>query len=277
MALVRIINQSFLWSQKAWRFAFNVRLSQTNASTTSLAEAEQLEKSADADTESHGVVKHYTPLPKQVWVKSLESGDKLALMELDHFVFGTRPRVDILHRVVVWQRARMRAGTAKVKDRSEVSGGGRKPWRQKGSGQARQGSRRAPHWRGGGRVHGPRGPVSYDYSLPSNVRSLGLRAALSIKYAQGDLHIVDSLELSSSKTTHLLSILDKHKWQSVLFVDGGDVDVNMCKASSNVTKVDALPSRGLNVYSILLRDSLVLSVGAVRMLEERLKEKAADT
>lgn len=270
MALVRIINQSLLWRQQSWRFAFCVRLSHKNASATSGAEVEQ-SKEKCADT--HGVIKHFTPLPKQVWVRSLESADKLALMDLDHFVFGTRPRVDIVHRVMVWQRAKIRAGTAKVKDRSEVSGGGRKPWRQKGTGAARQGSRRAPHWRGGGRVHGPRGPVSYDYNLPKQVRSLGLRAALSIKYAQGDLHVVDSLELGSPKTTELLTVLDKHKWKSVLFVDGGDVDVNMCKASSNVPKVDVLPSRGLNVYSILLRDSLVLSVGAVRMLEDRLKEK----
>ena len=205
-----------------------------------------------------------------MWLKSLETGEKLTIVELHDFVFGVRPRLDIIHRVVVWQRAKRRAGTAKVKDRSEVRGGGRKPWRQKGLGKARHGSIRSPIWRGGGVVHGPRGPVSYDYTLPKKVRRLGLRSALSVKLAQGDLHVVDSLQLSSHKTKDLLPLLEKQNWNSVLFVDGGDVDETMCRASANLQTVDVLPSRGLNVYSILLRNTLVLTLGAVRMLEERL-------
>lgn len=221
-------------------------------------------------TDAHTPPTHYAPVPKQVWLKSLETGEKLAIVELHDFVFGVRPRLDIIHRVVVWQRAKRRAGTAKVKDRSEVRGGGRKPWRQKGLGKARHGSIRSPIWRGGGVVHGPRGPVSYDYTLPKKVRRLGLRSALSVKLAQGDLHIVDSLQLSSHKTKDLLPLLEKQNWNSVLFVDGGDVDETMCRASGNLQTVDVLPSRGLNVYSILLRNTLVLTLGAVRMLEERL-------
>ena len=119
-------------------------------------------------------------------------------------------------------------------------------------------------------VHGPRGPVSYDYTLPKKVRSMGLRTALSVKYAQGDLCVVDSLEMELHKTKGFLSLMQLHGWSSVLLVDGGDVNLNLCRATSNLQKVDVLPSRGLNVYSILLRDSLVLSLGAVRMLEERL-------
>jgi len=117
------------------------------------------------------------------WVTSLTGEDPLGIIELNEFVFGTNPRIDILHRVVVWQRAKKRAGTAKVKNRSERRGGGRKPWRQKGTGRARQGSIRAPQWRKGGRVHGPV-PRSYKYSLPKKVRRMGLRTALSVRYAQ---------------------------------------------------------------------------------------------
>lgn len=215
-------------------------------------------------------VLHYSPPPIQAWVTSFQSGEKIGIIDLNNFVFGTRPRVDILHRVVIWQRAKIRAGTAKVKNRSEVRGGGRKPRQQKGSGRARQGSIRAPHFVGGGVVHGPRGNASYDYTLPKKVRKLGLRSALSVKYAQGDLKIVDALTLESHKTRDLLPILECHGLSSALLVDGGDVDVNVCLATQNLPKVDVLPSRGLNVYSILLRDSLILSVGALRMLEDRL-------
>lgn len=221
-------------------------------------------------TDTHSPPTHYAPAPKQVWLKSLETGEKLAIVELHDFVFGVRPRIDVIHRVVVWQRAKKRAGTAKVKDRSEVRGGGKKPWRQKGLGKARHGSIRSPIWRGGGVVHGPRGPVSYDYTLPKKIRRLGLRSALSVKLSQGDLHIVDSLQLSSHKTKDFLVLLAKQNWKSVLFVDGGDVDETMCRASANLQTVDVLPSRGLNVYSILLRNTLVLTLGAVRMLEEHL-------
>lgn len=222
------------------------------------------------NVESNLPILHYGDSPRQAWLVSFLTGEKMGILDLDESVFGAPPRVDILHRVVVWQRAKRRAGTAKTKDRSEVRGGGRKPRPQKGFGRARQGSIRAPHFRGGGVVHGPRGPVSYDYTLPRKVRSMGLRTALSVKYAQGDLVIVDSLEMNVPKTKSFISLMELHGWNSVLMVDGGDVNLNLCRATSNLQKVDVLPSRGLNVYSILLRDSLVLSLGAVRMLEERL-------
>lgn len=216
-------------------------------------------------------VLHYSPTPKQAWITSFLTSEKMGILDLHDDVFGAHPRIDILHRVVVWQRAKIRAGNAKTKDRSEVSGGGRKPRPQKGSGRARQGSIRAPHYRGGGVAHGPRGPKSYDYALPKRVRSMGLRTALSVKYAQGDLTIVDSMEITNHKTKTFLSLMELHGWKSVLLVDGGDVNLNLCRATSNVQKVDVLPSRGLNVYSILLHDTLVLSLGAVRMLEEKLR------
>ena len=230
----------------------------------------------DNSTLEKTVISHFTPEPKQAWVRNFGTGEKLGIIELSNFLFGARPRLDILHRVVVWQRAKIRAGTAKVKDRGEVRGGGRKPYQQKGTGRARQGSRRAPHFVGGGVVHGPRGPVSYEYTLPKKVRRMGLRTALSVKFSQGDLHIVDSLALPSHKTRDLEPILKIHEWESALLVDGGDVDRNLCLASSNLESIDVLPSRGLNVYSILLRETLVLSVGAVRMLEERLGQDSCE-
>ena len=205
----------------------------------------------------------------EAWVTEFATGKRLGIVKLSNFVFGQSPRLDIMQRVVVWQRAKIRAGTAKTKAWWEVRGGGRKPHPQKGTGRARQGSIRAPHMRGGGVVHGPR-PRSYYYTLPRQVRAQGVRCALSVKYAQGDLIVVDSLSLQLHKTQRLVKILKKHKLESVLLVDGGPLDKNLALASSNLQEVDVLPSVGLNTYSILLRKKLVLSLGAVRMLEERL-------
>lgn len=217
------------------------------------------------------ITSHLVRSPLEAWIVEFTTGKNIGIVSLDNNVFGSRPRLDILQRVVTWQLAKRRAGTAKVKDRSEVSGGGRKPWPQKGFGRARQGSIRAPQWRGGGVVHGPRGNKSYDYTLPKRVRQLGLRTALSVKYGQGDLFIVDSLTLNDYKTKSLLNVLDIHKWKSVLFVDGGDtIDTSIALASQNLQEVDVLPTLGLNVYSILKRQSLVLTIGAVKLLEERL-------
>ena len=129
---------------------------------------------------------------------------------------------------------------------------------------------------GGGVVHGPRGPKSYEYTLPKKIKRFGLRAALSIKYAQGDLTVVDALQVSTHKLREVLPILEREKWGSVLMVDRGYVDRNLCYATRNLQKVDVLPSSGLNVYSMLLRDKLVLSIGAVRLLEERLLQDCVD-
>ena len=212
---------------------------------------------------------HYSPPPKQAWLVSFKTGRKMGIVDLNDDIFGVPARLDILHRVVVWQRAKIRAGTAKVKDRGEVSGTGRKPYPQKGSGRARHGSRRAPQFVGGGVVHGPK-PKSYDYTLPRKVVNMGVRTALSVKYMQGDLMFVDCLEVDTLKTKEFLSFAKLHNLDSALLVDGGDVSSKLCKATRNIQKVNVLPSRGLNVYSILKHDKLVFSLGALRMLEERL-------
>lgn len=214
---------------------------------------------------------HYCPPPKQAWLLSFKTGDKLGIIDLDDDIFGLPARLDILHRVVVWQRAKRRAGTAKTKDRSEVRGGGRKPWQQKGSGRARQGSIRAPHFRGGGVVHGPK-PKSYYYRLPQKVVNMGVRTALSVKYMQGDLMFVDCLEVDTLKTRDFLEVAKVHNLTSALLVDGGQVNLKLCKATRNLQKFNVLPSIGLNVYSMLEHEKVVMSLGALRMLEERLLE-----
>ena len=247
-----------------------------HTTTRIAAAAAEEERDSTTHASSSTIPYHYKPAHKEAPLKSFQTGEVLGTVKLHHFVFGAPARVDILHRIVVWQRAKRREGSAKVKNRSEVRGGGKKPWQQKGTGRARQGSIRAPHWRGGGVVHGPRGPKSYEYTLPKKVKRFGLRAALSIKYAQGDLTVVDALQVSTHKLREVLPILEREKWGSVLMVDGGDVDRNLCYATRNLQKVDVLPFLGLNVYSMLLRDKLVLSIGAVRLLEERLLQDCVD-
>ena len=212
----------------------------------------------------------YVPPKKEAPLYRLESGETLGTVELHHDLFGLQPRLDILHSVVVWQLAKRRAGTACTKTRGEVSGGGRKPWRQKGTGRPRHGSIRSPIWRKGGVSHGPK-PKSYYYPLPVKVRKLGVRTALSIKYAQNDLYIVDSLQLCSHKTSYLLEVMDIYKWHSVLFVDGSNVvDTNIALASKTLETVETLPQEALNVYNMLLRNTLVLTIGALYCLQERL-------
>ncbi|XP_031570984.1 uncharacterized protein LOC116305254 [Actinia tenebrosa] len=203
------------------------------------------------------------------WVTSLRDDSPVGIVELNDFVFAENPRIDILHRVVVWQRAKRRAGTACVKGRSEVRGGGRKPWPQKGLGKARQGSIRAPQFRGGGVVHGPK-PRDYEYTLPKKVRRMGLRVALSVRYAQGDLHIVESFD-DIEQDKDLIPILEHQGWTSAVLVDGLK-NATLADAAEDLRKVDVYHSENVNVYSILLRHKIIISLDGVRRLEERLCE-----
>lgn len=207
--------------------------------------------------------------PKQAWISNFITGKRLGIVNLNPLVFGERLRLDIIHRVIHWERAKIRSGSANTKTRAEVRGGGRKPRKQKGSGRARVGSTRAPNRVGGGISHGPK-PRSYFYPLPNKIRILGLRAALSVKYAQGDLHIVDALNFNGTQPEHISSTLYKHGWDSVLLVDGGAVDRNLYEATAGLEWCEVIPSGQCDVYSIMLRSSLVLSLGAVRMIEQAL-------
>lgn len=191
-------------------------------------------------------------------------------IELDDAVFGADVRKDILARMVNYQLAKRRAGTHLVKTRSMVSGTTRKPFRQKGTGRARQGSYRATQFRGGATVFGPV-VRDHGHSLPKKVRKLAMKSALSAKQADGKLVILDEVKLSDAKTKVLIEKLGKLGLSNALIVGGGTIDENFAKAARNIAMIDVLPTQGANVYDILKRDTLVLTREAVEALEARLK------
>lgn len=197
-------------------------------------------------------------------------GEKAGTLDLDEALFGLEPRADILHRVVRWQRNRAQAGTHKVKTRSEVSYSTKKIYRQKGTGGARHGSRKAPIFRKGGIYKGPT-PRSHGHELTKKFRKLGLKHALSAKAGAGNLVILDDAKLSDTKTSVLAKAVKEQGWKRVLIIDGADIDANLKTAAANLTGVDILPTMGANVYDILKRDTLVLTKSAVEALEARLK------
>ena len=191
-------------------------------------------------------------------------------IDLDEAVFGLPVRKDILARMVNWQLAKRRAGTHKTKGVSEISGTTRKPYKQKGTGRARQGSLRSPQFRGGATIFGPV-VRSHAHDLPKKVRKLALKTALSSKQAEGKLVVLDAAKSDSAKTKELAGRLNKLGWQSVLVIDGAAVDESFRRAAANIPGLDLLPQQGANVYDILRRDVLVLTKDAVEHLEARLK------
>ena len=194
---------------------------------------------------------------------------KVGEIELADEVFGVPVRPDLMHRTVRWQLAKRRAGTHKTKAVSEIRGSTRKPFKQKGTGRARVGTRRAPQHRGGVAMFGP---VLRDHAhkLPKKVRKLALKSALSAKQADGKLAVVDSLDLGSARTRVLAQRLGKLGWSSALVIDGDEVDAGFAQAARNLVEVQVLPQQGANVYDILRRDQLVLTRKAVENLEARL-------
>jgi large subunit ribosomal protein L4 len=191
-------------------------------------------------------------------------------IELADEVFGLPVRRDILARVVNWQLAKRRAGTHKTKGISDISGTTKKPYKQKGTGRARQGSLRSPQFRGGAVIFGPV-VRSHEFSLQKKVRRLGLKTALSAKQAEGRLVVIDAATLAEPKTKALRVRLDALGWDSVLIIDGATVDEGFARAARNLPRVDVLPQQGANVYDILRRDTLVLTRDAASQLEARLK------
>lgn len=194
---------------------------------------------------------------------------KAGSLDLNEGVFGAPIRRDILARMVNWQRAKKRAGTHKTKSVSEISGTGAKPFNQKGTGRARQGSLRSVQMRGGAVSFGP---VVRDHShkLQKKVRKMALRCALSSKLADGKLILLDEAKLSNAKTAELRSKLETFGAKSILIIDGPEVNGDFARAASNIPNVDVLPQQGANVYDILRRETLVLTKDAVKHLEERL-------
>jgi large subunit ribosomal protein L4 len=202
----------------------------------------------------------------QIEIRTLDNGSA-GTAELPDDIFGISPRPDIMARVVHWQQAKRRAGTHKTKGMSEVQGTTRKPYRQKGTGNARQGSLRAPQFRKGGIVHGPV-VRSHAYDLPKKVRRLGLISALSQKQAEGKLVVLDAAA-GAAKTKELAGKLKTLGWTSALIVDRA-VDENFLRASRNIVGLDVLPTIGANVLDILAHDVLAITTAGLEGLKERL-------
>jgi len=196
-------------------------------------------------------------------------GASAGSVELGDDIFGLDPRVDILHRVVRWQRNKAQAGTHKVKTRSETSYSRKKIYRQKGTGGARHGDRNAPIFRKGGVYKGPT-PRSHAHDLPKKVRTLGLKHALSAKAKEGALVILDKAT-ASGKTSELAKQVKDLGWKRALVIDGSEVNDDFAQAARNIEGLDILPTIGANVYDILKRDTLVLTKAGVEALEARLK------
>jgi large subunit ribosomal protein L4 len=196
-------------------------------------------------------------------------GGKAGSIDLDEALFGLEPRVDILHRVVRWQRNNAQAGTHKVKTRSEVSYSTKKIYRQKGTGGARHGARSAPIFRGGGVYKGPT-PRSHGHELPKKVRALGLKHALSAKAKAGELVVIDAA-ISDGKTGVLAKMVANLGWKRALIIDGAAVNENFAQAARNIEGLDILPTMGANVFDILKRDTLVITKAGLEALEARFK------
>ena len=205
----------------------------------------------------------------KVKVQSLDGKGKGSDLELNDEVFGVEPRADILHRVVTWQLEKRRGTARAARERSEVNRTGKKFGRQKGGGTARHGDRRAPIFVGGGKAHGPR-VRDFDPSLNKKVRALGLRMALSAKAKDGNLIVVDNLDVKDGKTAALKEQIGKLGFgKTALVIDGDALNVGFAHASSNLREIDLLPAVGANVYDILNHETLVLTRAAVESLEGR--------
>jgi large subunit ribosomal protein L4 len=202
-------------------------------------------------------------------VKNLNN-ETVGEIDLDESVFGLPVRADLLSRMVNYQLAKRRAGTHKTKGISEVSGTGKKPYRQKGTGRARQGSLRSPQFRGGAVIFGPV-VRSHAHDLTKKVRKLALKTALSAKFADGKLLVLDRAAVETHKTKALAAQLKTLGLGSALIIDGSNPDETFLRASRNIPLIDVLPEQGANVYDILRRDTLVLTRNAVEQLEARLK------
>lgn len=205
----------------------------------------------------------------KVAVKTLENKDA-GEITLDDAIFGVDVKADVLHRMVNYQLDKRRGGLHKTKERSEVSGTGKKPFKQKGTGSARRGDNKRNIDRGGGVVHGPR-VRSHTTALSRRVKQLAMRIVLSLKAKDGKLIVIEDAKAKDHKTAPMAKALAKFGFESALIVGGKEVDANFARATNNLPRIDVLPSQGANVYDILRRDTLVLTKDAVKDLSERLK------
>ncbi|KKB35859.1 50S ribosomal protein L4 [Bacillus thermotolerans] len=196
-----------------------------------------------------------------------QSGAQVGEIELNDSVFGIEPNQHVVFEAVMMQRASLRQGTSKVKNRSEVSGGGRKPWRQKGTGRARQGSIRSPQWRGGGTVFGPV-PRSYSYKLPKKVRRLAIKSALSSKVAEQNILVLESLSFDTPKTKEFASVLKNLSVDSKALVVTDVLNENVALSARNIPGVTVVAADGINVLDVVGHDKLIITKAAVEKVEE---------
>ena len=194
-----------------------------------------------------------------------QNGNNAGEVTLNDNVFSVEPNEAVVFDAIIRQRAGKRQGTSKVKNRSAVRGGGKKPWRQKGTGRARQGSIRAPQWRGGGTVFGPT-PRSYAYTMPRKQRRLAIKSVLSQKLIDNDLIVLDKLTMSAPKTKELVSMLNSLNADGKVLIVTDDNNVQL--SARNLAKVKAVPVNGLNVEDAVNYSKLILSQDAVKKIEE---------
>lgn len=196
------------------------------------------------------------------------SAQKVGDVELKDEIFAVEVQPGILHDVVCMQRANRRRGTASTKTRGEVNGSGAKPWRQKGTGRARAGSKKSPLWRGGGIVFGPK-PRDYSYKLPKKVRRLALRMALSARLSEGNLIVVDEFRLPEIKTKDFVNVMNNFDFANCLIVTAED-NKTVSLSARNTVGYKVLPVTGLNVFDILKYPKLMLDQSILAQIEERL-------
>jgi large subunit ribosomal protein L4 len=196
-----------------------------------------------------------------------QSGSQVGEIELNESVFGIEPNQHVLFEAIIMQRASLRQGTHKVKTRSEVAGGGRKPWRQKGTGRARQGSIRSPQWRGGGTVFGPT-PRSYSYKMPKKVRRLAIKSALSSKVVEENILVLESLAFDAPKTKDFKAVLNGLSVEKKALIVTADLDENVALSARNIPGVTVVTADGINVLDVVNHDKLIMTKAAVEKVEE---------
>ena len=201
---------------------------------------------------------------------STMSGKESGKLAVSEAIFGLEPRHDLMARMVRYQLASRRQGTHSVKNRADITATGKKMYNQKGTGNARHSTAKAPQFRGGGRAFGPT-PRDHSFAMPKKVRALALRHALSTKASSDALIVIDDIKAKDAKTSALKGTLSKLGLTNALVIGGSEVDENFRLAARNIPHLDVLPVQGINVYDILRRDTLVLSKSAVEALEERFK------
>ncbi|AEH52179.1 MULTISPECIES: 50S ribosomal protein L4 [Heyndrickxia] len=196
-----------------------------------------------------------------------QNGSQVGEVELNDAVFGIEPNEHVLFEAIIMQRASLRQGTHKVKGRSEVRGGGRKPWRQKGTGRARQGSIRSPQWRGGGTVFGPV-PRSYSYKLPKKVRRLAIKSALSSKVKENNILVLDALSFDAPKTKDFIAVLKNLSVDKKALVVTDGLNENVVLSARNIPGVTVVEATGVNVLDVVNHDQLIMTKSAVEKVEE---------